>query len=314
MTATADRVQGLEANAGFFPGRSVAIQSVNAIVANIAGSDVPVLLVGESGTGKEVYARLIHGLSRHGYKPLVKFHCRTMERGEFLAQLKARSMRRPEDSVGRGQAVFLDEIDELDATCQKALLSVLPDGEYEKKDQEPMRLIASTARKLEKEVEEGRFRKELFFRINGVCLRLPPLRERKDDIAVLLQYFLERHTPEIRREIVALGKEELELIESYDWPGNIRELENFARKISLFGRVREALQELQRFERASVPPHESSPTSLKAAARAASRQAERELIQEALERTHWNRKRAAQQLNISYKSLLYKIKQTGLAG
>ena len=195
------------------------------------------------------------------------------------------------------------------------MLSILPDGDGQADNRLEVRLIASASRNLETEIEGGRFRKELFFRINGVCVRLPALKERKDDIPLLLRHFLVRNAEGTGREVPTLSQEELGLIGTHNWPGNIRELEHFARKISLFGSAREAIAELQKTpkfvaERAGEPQS----VSLKTVARTASRQAERELIREALERTHWNRKRAAEQLKISYKSLLYKIKETGLEG
>jgi two-component system response regulator AtoC len=294
-------------------GRSPAIQSLNAIIGEIAATDIPVMLVGESGTGKEVYTRLIHRLSRHSRKPLTKLSCRALEPGEFLAQLKSYLKTEPEEDGDGVRTVFLDGIDELELACQKALLAMLPDGEYEENGHHQARLITSASRNLEKEIEGGRFRKELFFRINGVCLHLPALRERKEDIPMLLEYFLTKHAGETNREVPLLSKEELELLGTHDWPGNIRELENFARKVSLFGHTGEAIKELLRMPKIPLMlPGEPSRFSLKIAGRTASLQAERELIREALERTHWNRKQAAQQLNISYKSLLYKIKQTGL--
>jgi two-component system response regulator AtoC len=166
---------------------------------------------------------------------------------------------------------------------------------------------------LEKEVEAGRFRPELYFRINGVILRLPPLRERKEDIHVLLEYFLAKHSNEFKKNTPELSSEVRELLLSYDWPGNIRELENAAKKILAIGDPTLALGDL-RASRSVVPLtcENARASSLKAAARAASRRAERELILRALEQTHWNRKRAARELQISYKSLLYKIKQIGV--
>lgn len=307
--------RNLEMNPKFVSGQSATIQSLNAIVGEVARTNIPVLLVGESGTGKEVYARMIHRLSRHCRRPLTKLSCRALEPVEFLARLRTCLSAEAEDLADGLRTLFLDGIDELDLACQKALLSLLPDGEHEKNDHNPVRLITSASRNLEMEIDGGRFRKELFFRINGVCLRLPALRERKEDIPLLLEYFLARHVAENNREVPPLSKEELELFGTHDWPGNIRELENFARKISLFGHTREAIEELHRTPQiASMLPTEPARISLKVAARTASRQAERQLIREALERTHWNRKRAAQQLNISYKSLLYKIKETGLEG
>ena len=315
MAISARHEQQLVPYEMFVPGHSTTIQTFNAIINEIAGTSIPVLLIGESGTGKEVYARLIHWLSPYSHKPLLKLNCRSMESAEFVAQLKICLTRKVEDSSDHGQVVFLDGIDELDSARQKALLSLLPDGEHEKSGQDQVRLISSASRNLDREIAEGWLRKELFFRINGVCLRLPTLRERKEDIPLLLNYFLTKQAAAIHREIVRLEKQEFELLESYDWPGNVRELENFARKITLFGHVRDAVEELQNMRRMTEMPAAEPPrTSLKIVARTASRQAERELIREALERTHWNRKRAAEQLKISYKSLLYKIKQTGLEG
>jgi len=315
MATFVNHLQGLETGPNFIPGQSTSIQDLNAIVGEIAGTNIPILVVGESGTGKEVYARLIHRLSRLSHKPLTKLSCRATEPGDFLAQLRSSLSTDREETVDGARTLFLDGIDELDLDCQRGLLALLPDGEHEKDNFTGVRLITSATRNLEKEIEGGRFRKELFFRINGVCLRLPALRERKDDIPLLLDYFLTKHSAQTGRAVPALSKEEADLLERHDWPGNIRELENFARKISLFGHVREAIEELHKGPRVSNQlSGESERFSLKVVARTASRQAERELIREALERTHWNRKRAAQQLKISYKSLLYKIKQTGLVG
>jgi len=170
--------------------------------------------------------------------------------------------------------------------------------------------IDNGLRAIEKEIEAGRFRRELYFRINGVTLRLPPLRERKEDIPALLEYFLAKHSRELKKDSPELSSSAREQLVSYDWPGNIRELENVARKIVAVGDSMLALSDLRAIP-ATVPMTVESVriSSLKAAARAASRRAERELILKALEQTHWNRKRAAQELRISYKSLLYKIKQ-----
>ena len=313
MATTASHARDLETYPTFVSGLSPAIQSLNATIGEIAGTDIPVLLVGESGTGKEVYTRLIHRLSRHSRKPLTKLSCRALEHGKFLALLKSCMGTEVEETRDGGRTVFLDGIDELDLACQKALLSVLPDGEHEENSLHQARLITSASRNLEKEIEGGRFRKELFFRINGVYLRLPALRERKEDIPTLLEYFLAKHAAETNREVPRLNEEELELLGAHDWPGNIRELENFARKVALFGHIGEAIKELHRMPKIPfMVPGEASRFSLKIVGRTASLQAERELIRETLGRTHWNRKQAAKQLNISYKSLLYKIKQTGL--
>jgi two-component system response regulator AtoC len=299
----------------FVLGHSPAIQKLNSVVEEIAPTGIPVLLVGESGTGKEIYGRAIHRLSTQGQWPLKKVNCRAVDQGEFLALLKLdllKSVESPED--GR-QTLFLDGIDELDLGSQRALLSLLPDGENEDNGSKRVRIIASTSRNLEMEIESGRFRRELYFRINGVCLRLPPLRDRKEDILVFMEHFLAKHAAELGRQVPVLSDQETELLMTHDWPGNLREMENLAREIVVLGDSRRAIEELRampRLERTLV--EEPRGSSLKVAARAASRRTERDLIAKALERTHWNRKRAAQELQISYKSLLYKIKQTGLEG
>jgi len=168
---------------------------------------------------------------------------------------------------------------------------------------------------LEREVGAGSFRRELYFRISGVCLRLPRLRERKEDIPALMEYFLAKHADESARKLQTLNEEAMDLLTSYDWPGNIRELENVAKRIIALGNTKVVTDDLR--ATLAQPPKVNDGThvsSLKVAARAASRRTERELILQALERTHWNRKRAAQELQISYKALLYKIKQIGVQG
>ena len=301
------------ANSPFVRGKSAAVQNLNSMVEEIARTNIPVLLMGESGTGKEVYGRMIHRMSRQANAPLKKIGCRAVQHGEFLAMLKSELQENGGSAAQSRGTLFLDGIDELDLESQKILLSILPDGEMGEGNSSHVRVIASTSRNLEKEIESGRFRKELYFRINGVCLRLPPLRDRKDDIQLFLAHFLAKHAAELKREAPTLSDAEMEFLANHDWPGNLRELENLARRIVLLGDPGRAMQELEqmsRFER--IQPDEPRSFSLKAAARTASRKAERDLIAKALERTHWNRKRAAQELQISYKSLLYKIKQTGL--
>jgi len=296
----------------FVRGQSAAVQSLNSMAEEIARTNIPVLIMGESGTGKEVYGRMIHRLSKQAHVPLKKISCGAVQHGEFLGLLKSEPQESG-DAAQSGRTLFLDGIDELDLESQKILLSILPDGEMGENSSSRARVIASTSRNLEKEIESGRFRKELYFRINGVCLRLPPLRDRKEDIGVFMEHFLAKHAAELGRDGMALSEKDLEFLSSHDWPGNVRELENLARRMVLLGGSQRAIEELGEMPKLELPrKEEPRGFSLKAAARTASRQAERDLIAKALERTHWNRKRAAQELQISYKSLLYKIKQTGL--
>jgi two-component system, NtrC family, response regulator AtoC len=300
--------------AGFVYGQSSAVESLNAMVADISRTDIPVLILGESGSGKEVYARLLHRLSGFSEGPLRKFSCSTLDSGRLLGQIRE-GLRSGAEAGGVG-SVFLDGVDELDLACQRVLLSLLPDGEPKSGSGDMVaRLISSTSRNLEKEIEAGRFRKELYFRINGVSLRLPPLRERKEDIPALVDYFLAKHSAQLKKKTPLIDSEAMELLNAYDWPGNIRELENVAKKMVAFGESRAALGDLRIASVGVARANDGAGvSSLKVAARAASRRTERELILRALERTHWNRKRAALELQISYKSLLYKIKQIGVQG
>jgi two-component system response regulator AtoC len=296
---------------GFVYGFAPAVLTLNAIVAEIARTDIPVLIVGESGTGKDAYARLIHRLSQKGDTRLCKINCSAIDPGDLLAQVhEAMGRFLPQEA---SRSIYLDNIQELDLACQRVLLSLLPDGENSlPTDALCTRFISSTTSNLESEVEAGLFRRELYFRLNGACLRLPPMRDRGEDIPILVEYFLHKHSGILKKKAPAVSAKAMQTLAAYQWPGNIRELENFARKIVVFGDVQMALNDLQT---AWIASHESteigSGGALKVAARAASKRAERELIMQALERTRWNRKRAAQDLQISYKSLLYKIKQIG---
>ena len=278
------------------------------MVAEIAPTGIPVLIIGECGTGKDAYAHLIHYLSQEAEGAFHKINCAALEPADLFNRLNDQNREhRAGDVCG---TVYLDGVQDLELPGQRAVLSNLPDDEGPGKGLglRP-RVISSTNASLELEVEAGRFRRELYFRINGASLRLPPLRERKEDIPALLAYFLSKHAGESNKTIPSLKSSTLDMLTAYSWPGNIRELENLALKMMTFGDVRVALDELQSRPSASQKVRQNaSVPSLKVAARAASKQAERELIMQALERTRWNRKRAAQELQISYKSFLYKLK------
>jgi DNA-binding NtrC family response regulator len=326
MSSEINSVLDVPAEVGFVLGQGPALRALQAIVADVASTDISLLLIGESGTGKEAYARMIHRLSESRRlpgslvsgrgdapeTPLRKIPCATHDAPSFLAQLRDCL----EDSRQRGVCLFLDDIEELDLGCQRTLASMLPEGEPEAGRTRKLRLISSTSVHLEKAIEAGRFRRELYFRINGVSLRLPPLRERKEDIPALVEYFLAKYSGGSKAAPV-LNAEALELLTAHAWPGNIRELENIVKKMVAFADTKVALNELRAAPQMARHPETAAEpriSSLKMAARAASRRTERELILQALERTHWNRKRAAQELQISYKSLLYKIKQIDVPG
>jgi two-component system response regulator AtoC len=301
-------------DAGILCGHSSVMRALNDTVEQLAATDIPVLLVGESGVGKDVYARMIHRLSGEIRTPFKKISCATIDPARFRREVEV--LQADEGEAQARAHLFLDGVEELDGACQKLLLNYLPDGvEWGSEMTSRIRVISATSRDLEKEVESGRIRREFYFRINGACLRLPPLRERREDITGFLNYFLQKHKQETKKPVPELDQETIHALLAYDWPGNIRELENLARRMVALGNARAPLNEFRVKSADQAPTADSvQGSSLKSAARAASRQRERELILEALEHTKWNRKRAAQELQVSYKALLYKLKQIGDIG
>jgi two-component system, NtrC family, response regulator AtoC len=291
----------------FIWGLSPAMLTLESVIGDIARTNIPVLVVGESGSGKQMLAQRIHLLSLRSDQEMAKVACASMKLEEFSAELERDGSR----AVG---TVLFDEIGELDSACQRHLLHSLPDGDEHPGPKTLMaRVISTTSRNLDDEMCAGRFRSELFYRMNGVCLRLPPLRERKKDIPSLAEFFMVKHAMLFGRPQRALSSRTLQIFLEYNWPGNIRQLENVVKNIVALGDEELSVAELTPSAPEKRPAASNPrPDSLKAAARAASREAERELILRALERTHWNRKRAARELQISYKSLLYKLKQIGL--
>jgi two-component system response regulator AtoC len=309
----------------FVHGASAAMRALERTFADIASTDIPVLLVGESGTGKEVVALEIHRLSRHRHEPFVKCGCSGLTGDSLTARLHRAEDASEEDAASNG-SLFLDGINHLDPAAQGRLLHLLPDGSgAPAQGCHSMRIISSTTRNLDEELKSGRFREELYYRINGVQLQLPPLRDRKEDVPTLLEFFFKKYTSLFERPEPSISESTMNLLLRHHWPGNIRELENVARKIVALGDERLATHDLKAGSGNKAPDplpdalknHDSGsvhvPTgSLKEAARAASRLAERAMILNQLERTHWNRKKAARDLQISYKALLYKLKQLGL--
>src|SRR5208282_2615826 len=293
---------------GFVTGMCPAMQTLESVVAEIAPTNIPVLFLGESGTGKAMFAQRLHRLSARCEEPVVTVSCAAMDPAQLSAELRMGADRTKDSSLGTAGSVILDEISELDSACQRNLLYALPDGHADaQRGVLSARIISTTRRNLDDEMRAGRFRTELYYRINGVCLRLPALRDRKEDIPILVESFLSKHAAQFGRPRPSLSPRTVRMLMEHSWPGNIRELENVVKKIIALGDEQLAVSEL-----ASAPAEprvevtESRGYSLKAASRAASREAERGLILKALARTRWNRKRAAQELQISYKSLLYK--------
>jgi two-component system, NtrC family, response regulator AtoC len=299
------------------PGVSASISLLQRVIAEIATTDIPVLILGESGSGKEVIASEIHRLSARGAKPFVKFSCST---SSFDWLLGAGFENGGNGSYARLEGtVLFDEVSQLDLDKQGLLLNLLPDGERTVSPGCLMaRIISTSTRDLTEEMGAGNFREELYFRLNGICLRVPSLRQRKEDIPELLAVFLTKYANLLGRQQPPIKSSTLDLLIQHAWPGNVRELENIARKIVALGDDSLAVSDLSVSTVGRVPGKSmsngvgGSPRPLKQAAREASRKAERQLILESLDRTHWNRKRSARELQISYKALLYKLKQLGL--
>jgi two-component system response regulator AtoC len=298
----------LPAGSDLLPSCSPTMRELQCAISDIARSDLPVLLIGEKGTGKEVIARHIH--AHHGGVDalFVKVQC-SGHNPLFFKKLFEGTAHEESERPEQATTVFLDEIGDLDPQCQTTVAEAIDNGNAKALiHRSGTRLISTSSKSLEEEVHRERFREDLFYRINGICLQVPPLRHRKEDIPALMEFFLKLHGAEFGTPPVVLRAETIHALLQHSWPGNVRELEDFAKKIVLSDE-NTALAGLMAGPPGSATHGKLSAVfSLKEAARNASRQVERELILKTLARTRWNRKRAARDLGISYKALLYKLK------
>jgi DNA-binding NtrC family response regulator len=382
---------------------SPAMRRVRALVERIADTDVPVLLLGESGTGKEVIAREVHARSQRRNRPFIKVNCAALpgelleselfghERGAFTG---ATTEKPGKFELADQGTIFLDEIGEMAIRLQAKLLQVLQDEEFfrvggKKSVRVDSRVVVATNRDLEREIELGNFREDLYYRLNVVAIRLPALRERPEDVVPLTDHFLKKYGRQYMSGVAELPPEVLRAFTEYEWPGNVRELENMVRRLCVLkdptlvldelraggrtpasapslptsyagdgdveppaptvrapaaagGSVAGAsVQVLEMPPRGNVPPAEvpvnqvvppqryanpfdapqppppppsvpEGEMSLKDIGKRAAMLAEREAILAMLQRTAWNKRRAASKLRISYKALLYKIKECGI--
>lgn len=277
----------------------------------------PILIVGEVGSGKREIARRIHTASGCSLELLREVNCAALTAPElvYLAAPEYGVIDDPDPSTKMIKTLVLVEVGELDPSCQSALhdLVVAPIDE-DRAEQRP-RLIFLSSHGLEPEVRMGRFREDLYYRVSGVCLRVPPLRHRREDIPSLVDCFLSKYSDLFGRPKPLLSDGVMQGLLEYPWPGNVRELEDAARTIAAIGDERVAMAALKSKQRSAKPRVlKGQRTSLKEVSRAASRAAEKDLILKVLARTQWNRKRAAEELRISYKALLYKMKQIGMNG
>jgi two-component system response regulator AtoC len=309
------------------------MQAVRDLVARVAETNVTVLLLGESGVGKEVVARAIHNASPRSRKPLLKINCAAMPgellESELFGHQKGSFTGADRDKPGKfevaqGGTLLLDEIGEMPLRLQAKLLHVLQDGEFarvggERIIESDVRVLAATNRDLQVAIRLGQFREDLYYRLNVVEIRVPPLRERREEIPALVGHLMERFKKEYR-STVEIPAEMLRAFMNDPWPGNVRELENVLKRIVVLGNTADVRQAMAAGRAASSPaPAVAIPTvipatmGLKDIARQAARDAERIAIRDVLERVHWNRAKAARLLQISYKALLYKIVDCGLA-
>jgi len=286
--------------------QNAVMRTLQSVATDVAASDTPVLLVGESGTGKHALGLQIHRRSGRRQESFNVVNCAELSADFFSARGNG-------NSAGGCEAgtTFLSEIADLGSAWQPKLLKALFDNAGQ--TGRHARVIASTRKNLEQEIESGRFREDLYYRISGVCLRLPPLRHRREDIRVLCDYFVGKYAALLQRPEPVLSAAMQRFLAEHSWPGNVRELEDTMKMVVALGDERLAIASLRsRAMEAHRNNGTSERVSLKQASRLASRLAERELILTVLSRTRWNRKRAAQELQISYKALLYKLKQIGL--
>ena len=309
-------------------GHTEVMQAVRDRLAKLAGANVPVLIHGESGTGKDIIARMIHTTSPWKSGPWVKVNCPAIpgtlleselfgyEKGAFTGAYGTKPGR--VEMAHRG-TLFLDEISELDLALQSKLLQLLQDGQFcrigaQEDKKVEVRVVCATNRKLEHEIEQGTFRADLFYRINVVNIHMPPLRERATDIPQLVDYFLEYHNRKYNCRAKPLSGELMATLRKYHWPGNVRELENLIKRYVILGSEEVIATDLTPrepdFFNAEIPL--DGQISLKKLTRQAVRELERKVILKVLQTHHWNRKQAARTLGISYRALLYKIRDAGL--
>src|SRR5579872_5842263 len=319
----------------FFVAASPAMRKLRSQAALVANVDIPVLMLGESGTGKEVMARLIHKLSPRAHRTFLKVNCAAVpgdlleselfgyEPGAFTGATHAKPGKFELCNKG---TILLDEIGEMPYGLQAKLLHVLQDQQFSRLGSRSMvkvdvRILAATNIDIPEALAGKRLREDLYYRLNAFTLQIPPLRERKEEIPILLKHFMSQLSEQYARPPLPFSPELLLACANYPWPGNLRELGNFVKRYLVLGDEKLAINELKprtdgtgaEFEPAAPRSGSDAGGGLKSLARTAKDGAEAEAIAKALDETNWNRKQAAALLQISYKALLYKIRQYGIA-
>lgn len=321
----------------FFVAASPAMKKIRSQAALVANVDIPVLLLGESGTGKEVLARLVHKLSPRAHRTFLKVNCAAVpadlleselfgyEAGAFTGATHPKPGKFELCNKG---TILLDEIGEMPPILQAKLLHVLQDQQFSRLGSRSVikvdvRILAATNINIPEALATKRLREDLYYRLNAFTLSLPPLRERKEEIPILLKHFMSRMSERYARAPLPLSPTMLNACLEYTWPGNLRELSNFVKRYLILGDETLAIAELNPKNDLNGGPgidpgtksgaSEGGAGGLKSLARSAKDEAEAAAITQALEQTNWNRKQAGALLKISYKALLYKIRQYGIA-
>ncbi len=297
----------------------------------VAKSDIPVLIMGESGTGKEILAMYTHKMSMRSERMFLKVNCAAMpadlleselfgyEQGAFTGAIKAKPGK---FEICTGGTIFLDEIGEMPAILQAKLLQVLQDGTFSRLgSRAPMkvdvRVIAATNINMKAAIAQKSFREDLYYRLNGFSLIIPPLRDRRDEISILAQHFVRKGASKYGSKPLTLSHNLLDALTRYSWPGNSRELEHVINRFLILGDEMAILADLSPFSNLHTEANSSQDqmkgAGLKQLVRSLKGDAEAAAIERILEANGWNRKAAANELQISYKALLYKIKQYDLA-
>jgi len=309
-------------------GSSAAMQAIRQKIQKTAFSGVPILIQGDSGTGKSLLARFVRNLSAATDSAFVKVNCAAIpgtlleselfgyEKGAFTGAYSSKPGR---VELAHGGTLFLDGIDEIDMSLQAKLLQLLQDGQFTRiggqEDRHvQLRVICTTNRQLEEQIAQGRFRQDLYYRINVVNVKLPTLRARIEDIGDLIAYFLDAHRSRHNVQVQPLSLAVMKMLERHPWPGNIRELENLIERYVILGSEDAVSCELMNWEKAHAIPEVpiDGQIHLKKVTRQAVHELERKIILSVLEANRWNRKQTASALKISYRALLYKIRRAGL--
>ena len=304
------------------------MQRIKEIIDRVADMDVTVLIQGESGVGKEVVARYTHVNSFRRDKPFMKVNCAALpqelleselfgyEKGAFTG---AYCQKPGKFELAHGGTIFLDEIAEIPLSLQAKLLQVLQDKEFSRLGGKvdvrvDVRVLVATNKNMEEAVQNGQFREDLYYRLNVVNITIPPLRERKEEIPIFVEYFIDKYGKKYNKKINSLSDRAMRTLLAHHWLGNVRELENMIQRYTVFANEEAIMDGLSNVipedlpqERAGQSFSKRDRLPLKQVVSDAVIEAESSAIRDALERTHWNRKKAAMMLNISYKALLYKM-------